>query len=63
MSINVTRWTLLVAVIGLLVGGFGVQVILHLNGAEAAVDDAAMGADQSGPSSRSSATTFRRADR
>ena len=43
MSINVTRWTLMVALIGMVVGGVAVQVLMPLNGAEAGVDDTMIG--------------------
>ena len=39
-----TRWTLIVAVIGMILGGVAVQILLPLNGAQAGIDDTLIGA-------------------
>ena len=44
MSIAFTRWTLIVAIVGLIAGGVGVQVYAQLTGAEVALDDTIIGA-------------------
>ena len=44
MSINVTRWTLIVAIVGLIGGALAAQLLMPLSGQEAAVDDTIIGA-------------------
>ena len=44
MNINVTRWTLIVLVVGLIMGAVAVEVLLPLSAGEDAVSDTIIGA-------------------